>query len=171
MNKIKFGIAGFFAVLSSWLGTLAIPVYLLVGCNVIDYITGLTAAKNRGKQVSSYYGIIGIIKKVFMWLLIVVGVMIDRTLQYAVESLGLPIVLPYIIGCIVAVWLVLNEIISILENLNDIGVPMPPFLMPLIERIKGQVEKKGEEIKDEVSAVDKIEGLVYNEDKNKPKGD
>ena len=41
-----------------------------------------------------------------------------------------------------AVWLVLNEIISILENLNDIGVPMPPFLMPLVNRLKVQVDKK-----------------------------
>ena len=154
MNKTKFiftSLVGFMSLLTSWLGNLAIPVYILVACNVFDYITGVVAAKNRGKVVSSSYGFIGIVKKVFMWLLIVLGVFVDIMLQYIVTNLNIPIVLPYIVGCVVAIWLVLNEIISILENLNDIGVPMPPFLMPLVQRLKVQVEKKTDEgeLKDE----------------------
>ena len=43
---------------------------------------------------------------------------------------------------VVAVWLVANEIISILENMLDIGVTMPPFLMPIVKYIKKQVENK-----------------------------
>ena len=150
MEKLKIGIISFFAVITSWLGTLAVPVYILVACNVIDYITGITAACVRKEQVSSYKGIIGIAKKVFMYLLIAVGVFIDLMLQYMFKTLSIPISLPFIVGCIVACWLVLNEILSILENLNDIGVPMPPFLMPLVERIRGTVEKKGEDIKDNI---------------------
>ena len=145
MNSIKAWVITAFAVLSSWLGTLAIPVYILLGCNIIDYITGIAAAKNRGKEVSSYYGMMGIVKKVFMYLLVIIGVFVDIMLQYIVTNLGLPIVLPYVVGCFVAVWLVLNEIISILENLNDIGVPMPPFLIPLVKRLKKQVEESAEE--------------------------
>ena len=142
MDKLKIGIVSFFAVITSWLGTLALPVYILVACNVIDYITGITAACVRKEQVSSYKGIVGIAKKVFMYLLILVGVFVDLMLQYMFKNLNIPIALPFIVGCIVACWLVLNEMLSILENLNDIGVPMPPFL------IRGTVEKKGEDIKD-----------------------
>ena len=148
MDKLKIGIVSFFAVITSWLGTLALPVYILVACNVIDYITGITAACVRKEQVSSYKGIVGIAKKVFMYLLILVGVFVDLMLQYMFKNLNIPIALPFIVGCIVACWLVLNEMLSILENINDIGVPMPPFLMPLVERIRGTVEKKGEDIKD-----------------------
>lgn len=43
---------------------------------------------------------------------------------------------------VVAVWLIVNEIISILENMIDIGVEMPPFLLPLVKNIKNQVEEK-----------------------------
>ena len=150
MDKIKIAIIGFFAVLTSWLGTLAIPVYILVACNVIDYITGITAACVRKEQVSSYKGIMGIAKKVFMYLLIVIGVFVDLMLQYMFNNLNIPISLPFIVGCIVACWLVLNEMLSILENLNEIGVPMPPFLMPLVERIKGTVEKNGDDVKDSI---------------------
>ena len=145
MKIIKAWVITAFAVISSWLGTLAIPVYIHLGCNIIDYLTGIAAAQNRGKEVSSYYGMMGIVKKVFMYLLVIIGVFVDIMLQYISTNLNLPIMLPYVVGCFVAVWLVLNEIISILENLNDIGIPMPPFLMPLVKRLKKQVEESAED--------------------------
>ena len=113
-------------------------------------MTGITSACVRKEEVSSYKGIMGIAKKVFMYLLIVIGVFVDFMLQYMFNNLNIPISLPFIVGCIVACWLVLNEMLSILENLNEIGVPMPPFLMPLVERIKGTVEKKGDDVKDSI---------------------
>ena len=158
MEKVKIAVIGFFAVVTSWLGTLAIPVYILVACNVIDYVTGITSACVRKEQVSSYKGILGIAKKVFMYLLIVVGVFIDLMLQYMFKNLNIPISLPFIVGCIVACWLVLNEMLSILENLSEIGVPMPPFLMPLVERIKGTVEKKGDDVKDSIGKKEEKDG-------------
>ena len=48
-----------------------------------------------------------------------------------------------------AVWLGFNEVISILENLGDMGVPMPPFLMKIVQMLKGKVEKIGEEAIDD----------------------
>ena len=151
MEKAKIAIIGFFAVVSSWLGTLAIPVYVLVACNIIDYITGITAAGVQRQQISSYKGIVGIAKKVFMWLLIVVGWVVDVMLQYMFNTINIPIALPFVVACIVACWLVFNELISILENLNDIGVPMPPFLMPIVKKLRHTVEKKGNDIEDSIS--------------------
>lgn len=141
MDKIKIWIVGIVSVLTSALGVLAIPVYLLLGCNVIDYITGLIAAEYRGNKVSSYKSVRGIIKKISMFLLIVIGAWVDILVQYSINTVGIPIMLPFIVSTVVAVWLVVNEMISILENLIDIGVPMPPFLMPIIKRIKKQVEE------------------------------
>lgn len=151
MNKIKVVIVSFFAVITSWLGNLAIPVYILVACNVIDYITGITAAGVQKQQISSYKGIVGIAKKVFMYLLVLIGVFIDLMLQYMFNSLNVPIALPFIVGCVVACWLVFNEMISILENLNDIGVPMPPFLMPIVKKLRTTISKKGKDIEDTIS--------------------
>lgn len=39
------------------------------------------------------------------------------------------------------VWIICNEIISILENIKDIGAPVPPFLLPLLKNLKSQVEE------------------------------
>lgn len=144
MDKVKVTVIAVMSALMSWLGVLAVPVFLLVGCNIIDYATGLCAVKYRNDSISSYKSIRGITKKVCMWLLVVVGAFIDVLIQYAVECAGIGLTVPFVVATVVAVWLVVNEIISILENMSDIGVNMPPFLMPLMKYIKKQVEKKAE---------------------------
>ena len=55
----------------------------------------------------------------------------------------------FMIACVVAVWIVCNELISILENLKDMEVPLPDFLMKLTKNIKSQIESKTEVVKDE----------------------
>ena len=77
-----------------------------------------------------------------MWLLILVGWMMDVLIAYAVNTMGLAITLPFIVATVVAVWLICNELISILENMIDIGVDIPPFLMPLVKLIRHQTEEK-----------------------------
>lgn len=142
MNKIKVTVITVISALMSWLGILAVPVFLLVGCNLIDYGTGLAAAKYRNDGISSYKSIRGITKKVCQWLLVVVGAWVDILINYAVECAGIKITIPFIVGTVVAVWLVVNEMISILENMIDIGVAMPPFLLPLVRYMREQTESK-----------------------------
>lgn len=143
-NKIKAVFVSMVAVLTSWLGALAIPIYLLVGCNVIDYITGLMAAKFRGQEISSYKGIKGIAKKVCMWLLVVVGVMVDVLIAYVVTTLNFDVPFTFIVSCLVCVWICANELISILENVADMDVTIPPFLLPLIKLVKSKAENAGD---------------------------
>lgn len=142
MQKIKAIFITVWSAIFSWLGVLALPVLLLVVGNVTDYITGILASQYREEQVSSYKGIRGIYKKVGMWILIFVGWIMDMLINYTVQYIGLTIALPYIVATVVAVWLICNEIISILENLIDMDVAIPPFLMPLAQMIRGQVEDK-----------------------------
>ena len=142
MNKTKSVITLILSTLFSWFGILAIPIFLLVGCNIIDYATGILAAKYRDQTVNSYKGIRGIIKKICMWLLIVIGAFIDILINYAASYTPIGITIPFIVATIVAIWLVCNEIISILENIVDIGVKVPPFLLPIVKNIKRQTENK-----------------------------
>ena len=46
INHIKIAFAALLGFLSSLLGVLALPVFLVVSCNIIDYITGLMAKRN-----------------------------------------------------------------------------------------------------------------------------
>jgi toxin secretion/phage lysis holin len=142
MNKIKTFFTTVFSALAGWLGILAIPVLILVLCNIIDYITGLVASKFRNEAISSYKGFRGIAKKICMWLLVIIGAMVDQLLLYAGKTVGITLPFAFLVACIVAIWLICNEIISILENIVDIGVELPPFLAPLVKNIKKQVEDK-----------------------------
>ena len=142
MDKVKGTVIAVVSALMGWLGILAIPVFLLVGCNIVDYITGLFAAKYRTEDINSYKSIRGIIKKICMWLLVLVGAWMDILINYAIHTAGINLTLPFLVATVVAVWLVVNEIISILENMLDIGVDMPPFMMPIAKYIKKRVEQK-----------------------------
>lgn len=140
-HAIKLIITAATGFLSSLLGILYIPVLLMVACNIIDYITGLAAAKYREQVWDSYKGMKGITKKICMWLLVVIGAIIDQLLKYAVAAIGYTLPITFLVACIVAIWIICNEIISILENIVAIGVPIPPFLHPIIKNLKNQVEK------------------------------
>ena len=61
---IKAFFIAIFSFISSLLGVLAVPVILMVLCNVIDYVTGLLACSYRKQNISSYKSIKGIIKKI-----------------------------------------------------------------------------------------------------------
>ena len=142
MDKVKATFVAAFSVIFGWLGILAVPVLILAGLNFTDYITGILASKRRNELVTSDKGLWGIVKKIGMWILVGLGWAMDVLINYAGQYVGLSIKLPFVVATIVAVWLICNEIISILENLLDIGVAMPPFLMPLAKMIKGQVEDR-----------------------------
>ena len=144
LTDTKIGLTAVGAFLSSILGILYVPVLLMVLCNIIDYITGLVSAHYRGEKVSSYVGLRGIIKKVCLWLLVVVGAIMDSLIKYAADTVGIVPPVHFLIACVVAVWIICNELISILENMVDIGVKIPPFLLPLVNLIKEQAEKAGE---------------------------
>lgn len=143
MKKIKEFFIAAGTLLSSWLGILYIPVMILVCCNIIDYATGLCAAKYRSETINSYKSVKGIAKKICMWLLVLVGAMLDILLSYAADTVGISAGLDFIAASAAAVWLTANEIISILENIRDIGTPLPPFLLKFAENIKSESEKKG----------------------------
>ena len=141
-TAIKAVFTAIFAFISALLGDLAVPVLLMVACSVIDYITGLAASPYRQDGISSYKSIRGIIKKVCMWLLVVVGAIIDQLLIYTTDKIGIAMPFTFLVACIVAIWIICNELISILENLKDMGVNIPSFLTPIVKNIKSQVEDK-----------------------------
>ena len=77
-----------------------------------------------------------------MWMLVVVGAIIDELLLYATTTIGKPVPVTFLVACVVAMWLICNEIISILENIQDMGVNIPAFLQPLVKHIRSQVEEQ-----------------------------
>lgn len=144
IDKIKYTFITVFTAINGFLGSLAMPFYLLVLTNILDYLTGIWAAVYRGERVSSDVGFHGIAKKVCMWLLVLVGYIVD----YIIISMGHTMHIEFGFSCLVAAavvfWLLANELISILENIADIGVPMPAFLLKAVELVKEKTEYAAE---------------------------
>ena len=100
MDRIKAIVVAIGSLLMSALGVLAVPVLLLVTCNFIDYITGLIASKFRNQEIDSYKGIRGIAKKICMWLLVGVGVIVDQLLSYSADVAGITLPFTFLVACV-----------------------------------------------------------------------
>ena len=140
---LHFIFAGVLAALAVYFNVLLIPLMVLVGVMLIDYVTGMAAAAYR-KKLSSRVGIIGIIKKICYLALVAVGMVIDYLIVSALVHIGISLQINYCFGMIITIWLIINELLSILENLGELGIPLPKFLLDTIKSLKGKVEKTAE---------------------------
>lgn len=146
--------AGAVGALAAYLNILAVPLIVLGTVMVVDWFTGMAGASATGK-LSSRVGVIGIIKKLCYLALVVVGGVIDYLINSALVSIGISLQINYCFGMIITVWLIINELISILENLGEMGVPLPSFLTSMIKTLKSKVEEQGRHYHKEVDESDK----------------
>lgn len=139
-NTAKLGLATLLGILSAYFGIVAVPLILLFILMLVDYITGIGAAWMTG-TLSSRKSISGILKKVGYLAVIVVGIVCDILIEYAFAAIGQEISISYAVGLVIMIWLILNECISVLENLSVMKVPIPKFLKGLVNRLKIVTEK------------------------------
>ena len=142
-DNILMGVAAAaVAAVGVYFRQLTFPVLLLILAMALDYISGMTRAWMQ-RELSSKVGVIGVVKKLCYMLGVAVAVMVDFVIQIAAEQTSLDLSGCYFCALLVIVWLILNECISILENIDKIGVPVPDFLMSLVKRLKSNTEQKG----------------------------
>ena len=125
--------------LISYFNILLIPILVLIAVMLIDYITGLTSAYRNG-ELKSKTGLLGILKKVSYLVLVAVGGVVDYLICSGLATAGFDFGVTYCCGLIVCVWLIINELISILENLSELGTPIPKFLVNIVHRLKDSVD-------------------------------
>ena len=128
------------AGLSSYFGMLTQPLLVLFFAMVLDYLTGMTKAYIFS-QLSSRIGVKGILKKLCYMAMVAVGAAVDYLLHGALKQAGIDLHIELFCGLLVAIWLIINELISVMENLAAIGVPGFPRLSKLLERLKNTVSK------------------------------
>lgn len=111
----------------------------LLVCMMIDYLMGLTVAglfqrskKSDNGGLNSFIGWLGISKKITSLLFVVIGV----ELQKMTGIVGIRE------GIIIA--LVVNELISIIENAGLMGIPVPVQLTKMIDILKQKENENNE---------------------------
>lgn len=136
-------IAGALGALAAYFNVLLIPLVVLAIVMVIDYVTGMAGAAYSGK-LSSRVGVLGILKKAGYLALVAVGMVADYLIGSALLKIGIDLKITYCFGMIITIWLIINELISILENLGELDVPLPGFLVNIIKSLKNKVEERAE---------------------------
>lgn len=146
MDKVKAIITVIGTALSSIFGALSPLVLGLVISMVGDYITGMVKASYTN-TLNSKVGMWGIIKKLLYMLFVGVAMGVDWLLLYLSQNMGLQVSGITFFGALVTIWLIINEWISMLENITAVvgADRMPKCLMPIIKKLKTVVESQSEE--------------------------
>lgn len=134
-SSIKNSVLLLFTWISNKLGLLFPAILLLLILMIIDYISGMLAAKKEAfvnikdpiYGWSSKKSILGIYKKIGYMLTVIVSVCIDYLLFRFANELGLKYSSNTFFGLLVTIWLIINEILSILENIGRMGCELPNF--------------------------------------------
>ncbi len=126
-----------------YFNALAVPLIVLLVMMIIDYISGMSAAWREG-TLNSKKGIDGVIKKVGYMALVAVAMGVDYLIFTGFAAVNVSVGFNMLFGVLVAVWLIINEMISILENLSRLGVPIPAFLSKVVKKLKITADNAGE---------------------------
>ena len=137
----KAAFSAFLTLLVYYMNMIAVPVVILLSVMAADYLTGLVSAWTHS-ELSSRKGLFGIVKKLCYLFAIAAAMGTDWLIYSGMEQIGIKLEYTIFFGVLVTIWFIINEIISILENLAKIGVPLPKFLMTVIQRLKNTTESE-----------------------------
>lgn len=111
-------VIGGIVALSTWyFGSFDDVFQILVALSVVDYLSGTCAAWYQNR-LSSSTGFKGILKKCIMFTFVGIANLIDKVMPGNAEAVKLVVCLFYI-G---------NEGMSIIENADRLGIPIPDFM-------------------------------------------
>lgn len=134
-TTIQALITGVLAALTYYFSILAVPTCVLFVVMIVDYLTGMISARKKNEW-SSKTGLFGIVKKLCYLFAVVAGGGIDWLIYSGLSLAGIQTNYTIMFGVLITIWLIINEIISILENLTEIGVPLPKFIFSVTRRLK-----------------------------------
>lgn len=118
-------------ITAPWIG------YLLLAI-VLDYLTGMTSGAYLG-NLNSRIGIKGIIKKLAMLLMVCAAFIVDSILVQGADFIGVSAYKAGWLVIAVCLALILNEVISILENLGKMDIRIP-IMDKIIKSLKEKTD-------------------------------
>jgi toxin secretion/phage lysis holin len=110
----------------TWIfGTWGLAIEVLITFMSLDYVTGLLRGYIN-KELSSDVGLKGIARKMVIFVVLIVAVMLDRLLN----------VDKWIFRTLVCYFYIANEGLSILENCATLGLPVPEQITNALKQLK-----------------------------------
>lgn len=130
MEKVFNSVVAVTATFFTYLfGGWDIALIVLVAFMVLDYVTGVIWAYIQ-KTLNSEIGFKGLIKKCMILVVLVVAVLLDRMINSGTA----------VFRTLVCYFYIANEGISLLENVSNLGLPIPDKLKVALEQLNKDEE-------------------------------
>ena len=126
-NAIVAVLATFFTYL---FGSWDLALQVLIVFMILDYVTGVLYAYLTN-QLDSEVGFKGLVKKCMILVVLIIGVMLDRMLGNGT----------WVFRTLVCYFYIANEGISLLENVGNIGIPIPNKIRNALEQLNKDDEE------------------------------
>lgn len=142
---IKIVISAVCGIIAAFFDKYGILITAVITAIVIDFITGLVKAKMNGGW-SSKTASKGFWKKIALLVALTFGIFLDFVVPAVLTDVGivLPFKLPF--ALVISCYIVINECISIAENLYVINPDtMPNWIVKLLKIAKKEIEEKVED--------------------------
>lgn len=147
LDRPNIVIGGIVAALTMVFGEYWVLFAFFLLFNVADWVTGWMKSRMAGKE-NSVAGLLGIMKKVGYWLMVVLAFAIGHWLTAMCSVLGMDSIIPWDLGGGLGFWvlaaLTVNELRSILENFVEAGFDVPKILVAGLEVADKAFNKDGQ---------------------------
>ena len=134
-NLYKIAAAAAGAVISFFTG-IPVIMWVLIAMMTLDYVTGLmtgmmgVSSKTEGGKLSSRAAFDGLMRKIMIFLVVILSVLVDLAVQY-----GAGVTFNAVTGA-TCLWFIASEGVSVLENAAKLGVPIPGILRKALEVLR-----------------------------------
>lgn len=124
-----------FMIIGGWIGYIIGDfdgfMFALVVFMTLDYLTGVVDAIMK-KRLSSDIGFKGLLRKMMIFVIVIIGNVIDVYIIKEGATIRTAVIFFYLA----------NEGISILENVTEIGLPIPEKIKDVLLQIKGGADNE-----------------------------
>lgn len=103
---------------------------ILLAFVIVDYMTGFLASATEGK-LSSAIGCRGIAKKACIFVVVAIAHLVDTSMGSS-----------HLFRDATIFFYLANELLSMLENMGRLGVPIPPVISEAVAVLQGKSGKK-----------------------------
>ncbi len=157
----KGGVATLGTIITYMTNAFSPLMVILILFAMVDYITGMISA-NLNEGWSSKEAYRGVIKKFSYFFMVMLAFGFDFAIDELTRKFGFNLSFPAVFGVLTVCWLISTDGISILENLVEIGLPVPNFLINGLKVFRDKVEERSSE-KQNLQEEEKIKDLSSRE--------
>lgn len=146
MNKYLLAVAALGGALATIAEQYVVLIILVAVAIVLDVISGLIKSLALGIPISSDKGTKGFWKKMALLFSMAFAFFLDVSIPYILSVVNIQIPGTLLFGSIVGVYIILNESISIAENIYKTNKKsLPKWLKKILTGARDEIDKGGED--------------------------